>query len=81
MLEYQKLITAAFQDYPVEACIEYDRCFRQLAVKDRKSPGISTKTETYLFCFSPKSASAGLGNATETHNYFQYNKTTHSVTP
>ena len=36
MLNYQTLITTAFRDYyPVEACIEYDRRFRQLAAKDK----------------------------------------------
>ena len=38
MLKYQTLITMAFQDYPVEACIEYDRTFRQLAAKDKNVP-------------------------------------------
>ena len=55
MLKYQTLITVAFQDYPAEACIEYDRHFRQLAAKDKKVP--------------PKPVSTGLGNTTETRNY------------
>ena len=38
MIKYQTLITTAFQDYPAEACIEYDRRFRQLAAKDKKVP-------------------------------------------
>ena len=35
MLKYQTPITTTFHDNPVEACIEYDSRFRQLAAKDR----------------------------------------------
>ena len=74
MLRYQTLITTAFQDYPAEACIEYDCRFRQLAAKDKKFPWDKYKEDIFVWCFSPKPASAGLGNATETHNYCRYSK-------
>ena len=74
MLKYQTLITTAFQDYPAEACIKYERRFRQLAAKDKKVSWDKYKEDIFVWCFSLKPASAGLGNATETRNYFCYSK-------
>ena len=74
MLRYQTLITTAFQDYPAEACIEYNCRFRQLAAKDKKLPWDKYKEDIFVWCFSPKPASARLGNATETRNYFLHSK-------
>ena len=59
MIKYQTLITTAFQDYPAEACIEYDRCFRQLAAKDKKVPWDKYKEDIFVWCFSPKPTSTG----------------------
>ena len=74
MIKYQTLITTAFQDYPAEACIEYDRRFRQLAAKDKKVPWDKYKEDIFVWCFSPKPTSTGWVNATETHNYLHYSK-------
>ena len=61
MIKYQTLITTAFQDYPAEACIEYDRHFRQLAAKDKKVPWDKYKEDIFVWCFSPKPTSTGMG--------------------
>ena len=37
MLQYQALMTAAFSEYPAEACLEYDCRSRQLAAKNKKT--------------------------------------------
>ena len=72
MRKYQTLITTAFQDYPAKACIEYDCRFRQLAAKDKRILWDKYKEDIFVWCFSPQPASTGLGNATETRNYFHY---------
>ena len=59
LIKYQTLITTAFQDYPPEACIEYDRRFRQLAAKNKDLAWGKYKEDLFVWCFSPKPASAG----------------------
>ena len=55
IIQYQTLIVAAFQDYPAEACIQYDRRFRQLAAKDKSVPWDRYKEDIFVWCFCPKS--------------------------
>ena len=77
MLKYQTLVSSAFQDYPPEACLEYDRCFRQLAAKDKNIKWDKYKEDIFIWCFSPKPASAGSGNqnAWEPRSSFRHNRT------
>lgn len=70
LIKYQTLIVAAFQDYPAEACIEYDRRFRQLAAKDKSVPWDKYKEDVFVWCFSPKSSSSDLRQS------FRFNKPT-----
>ena len=37
MIKYQTLITTAFQDYPAEACIEYDRQWHSQNTADARA--------------------------------------------
>ena len=62
MLKYQTLITAAFKQYPPEACIEYDCCFRQQAANDRRLKWGKYKEDIFIWCFSPRPANAGREN-------------------
>ena len=62
MLQYQALMTAAFSEYPAEACLEYDCRFRQLAAKNKKLKWDRYKDDVFIWCFSPKPASAGSAN-------------------
>lgn len=59
LIKYQTLITTAFQDYPPEACIQYDRRFRQLAAKNKELAWDKYKEDLFVWCFSPKPASTG----------------------
>ena len=59
LIKYQTLITTAFQDYPPEACIQYDRRFRQLAAKNKDLAWGKYKEDLFVWCFSPKPASTG----------------------
>ena len=68
MIQYQTLIVAAFQDYPTEACIQYDRRFHQLATKDKSVPWNRYKEDIFVWCFSPKSI------YTDSRQSFRYNK-------
>ena len=60
MIKYQTLITAAFQDYAADACIEYDDHFRQFAAKEKSVHWDKYKKDIFVRCFSPKSSSADL---------------------
>lgn len=66
MLKYQTLISAAFTQYLAEACLDYDRCFRQQAAKNRHLKWGKYKEDIFIWCFSPKPASVGLGNHANT---------------
>ena len=68
--KYQMLIMAAFQDYPAEPCIQYDRRFRQLPVKDQAVPWDKYKEDIFVWCFSPRSS------YTDSRQSFRYNKPT-----
>ena len=59
LIKYQTLITTAFQDYSPEACIQYDRRFRQLAARNKALVWDKYKEDLFVWCFSPKPASAG----------------------
>ena len=74
MLKYQTLITTAFRDYPAEACIDYDRRFRQLAAKDRTLAWDKYKEDIFVWCFSPKPSNANAGNSANPHHSFRFSK-------
>ena len=54
MVQYQTLMCMAFQKYPVEACVEYDRCFRLQASEDKQILWDKYKEDVFVWCFSPK---------------------------
>ena len=68
MFKYHTLITAAFQDYPADACIKYDRRFRQFAAKEKSVQWVKYKEDVFVWCFSPKSSQRDLRQS------FCYNK-------
>lgn len=78
ILKYQTLITTAFREYPAEACLEYDRCFRQQAAKNKRLKWDKYKDDIFIWCFSPKPASVGFVNhasAWDTRHPFRPYKT------
>ena len=74
MLKYQTLITTAFHDYPPDACIDYDRRFRQLAAKDKTLAWGKYKEDIFVWCFSPKPSNANTGNSANSHHSFRFGK-------
>ena len=51
--KYQTLITTAFQDYPPEACIQYDCRLRQLAAKNKELAWDKYKEASMSGAFHP----------------------------
>ena len=54
----QALMTAAFSEYPAEACLEYDRRFQQLAAKKQQEEnemGLLHLGYLHLHCASRQS--------------------------
>ena len=69
MLKYQTLITTVFRDYPPDACLDYDRRFRQLAAKDKTLAWNKYKEDIFVWCFSPKPS-----NIANSHHSFCFGK-------